>query len=184
MIRVPFGSLIINTPLIIKTTWGVYYLAELVLGGRDYTAMIPITQPEPLVISEFRPSVENFPCFKEDASSQRSPNHRCWSSLGFVASLSEHRVYPHIYIYICICIHYKTIHTHTYIYITEGSLEVTLPTIWTDRKSSSREKRREEERRSKKRKSQKKEDLGARKGRKVEKHCVFANDLWLRRVEQ
>ena len=46
------------------------------------------------------------------------------------------------------------------------------------------EKRREEERRSKKRKSQKKEDLGARKGRKVEKHCVFANDLWLRRVEQ
>ena len=35
------------------------------------------------------------------------------------------------------------------------------------------EKRREEERRSKKRKSQKKEDQGARKGRKVAKHCVF-----------
>ena len=35
------------------------------------------------------------------------------------------------------------------------------------------EKRREEERRSKKRKSQKKEDPGARKGRKVAKHCVF-----------
>ena len=33
--------------------------------------------------------------------------------------------------------------------------------------------RREEERRSKKRKSQKKEDPGARKGRKVAKHCVF-----------
>ena len=35
------------------------------------------------------------------------------------------------------------------------------------------EKRREEERRSKKRKSQKKEDPGARKGRKVAKHCIF-----------
>ena len=35
------------------------------------------------------------------------------------------------------------------------------------------EKRREEERRSKTRKSQKKEDEGARKGRKVAKHCVF-----------
>ena len=35
------------------------------------------------------------------------------------------------------------------------------------------EKRREEERRSQKRKFQKKEDPGARKGRKVAKHCVF-----------
>jgi len=35
------------------------------------------------------------------------------------------------------------------------------------------EKRREEERSSEKRKSQKKEDVGARKGRKVAKHCVF-----------
>ena len=35
------------------------------------------------------------------------------------------------------------------------------------------ERRREEERRSEKRKSQKKEDAGARKGRKVAKHCVF-----------
>ena len=34
------------------------------------------------------------------------------------------------------------------------------------------EKRREEEGRSEKRKSQKKEDAGARKGRKVAKHCV------------
>jgi len=36
-----------------------------------------------------------------------------------------------------------------------------------------REKRRVEERRSEKRKNQKKEDPGARKGRKVTKHCVF-----------
>ena len=65
--------------------------------------------------------------------------------------------------------------------IIEGSLEVKLPTIWTDEKqrwSRRIEKRREEqkraeERRSEKRKSQKKEDAGARKGRKVAKHCVF-----------
>ena len=43
------------------------------------------------------------------------------------------------------------------------------------------ERRRAEERRSEKRKNEKKEDAGARKGRKVAKHCVFSNDLWLRR---
>ena len=36
-----------------------------------------------------------------------------------------------------------------------------------------RDKRRVEERRSEKRKSQKKEEEGARKGKKVAKHCVF-----------
>ena len=61
--------------------------------------------------------------------------------------------------------------------IIEESLEVKLPTIWTDEKqrweeSEKREKRREEDRRSIKRKSKKKEDPGARKGRKAEKHCV------------
>ena len=50
----------------------------------------------------------------------------------------------------------------------EGSLEVKLPTIWRDEKAVSGEK-------SQKRKDQKKEDAGARKGRKVAKHCVF---LW------
>ena len=61
-------------------------------------------------------------------------------------------------------------------YIFEGSLEVKLPTIWTDEKQSREEaERRErvEERRSEKRKSQKKADADARKGRKVAKHCVF-----------
>jgi hypothetical protein len=57
--------------------------------------------------------------------------------------------------------------------VTEGSLEVKLPTIWTDGRAEvgrvreekrREEKRREEERRSEKRKSQKKEDAGARKG--------------------
>ena len=56
------------------------------------------------------------------------------------------------------------------------SLEVKLPT-WTDGTAEvgrvREEKRREEERRSEKRKRQKKEDAGARKGRKVAKHCVF-----------
>jgi hypothetical protein len=79
-------------------------------------------------------------------------------------------------------------------------LEVKLPTILTvnsrDGKSQRREekrrrkkikKRREEKRRRKKikkRKSPKKEDPGARKGRKVAKHGVFSNDLWLRGVEK
>ena len=58
----------------------------------------------------------------------------------------------------------------------EGSLEVKLPTIWTDEKQSKAEaerRERSEERRSEKRKSQKKEDADARKGRKVAKHYVF-----------
>jgi hypothetical protein len=46
------------------------------------------------------------------------------------------------------------------------------------------EKRTEEERRSEKRRNQKKEDADGRKGRKVAKHYVFSNDLWLRRVEK
>ena len=61
--------------------------------------------------------------------------------------------------------------------LVEGSLEVKLPTIWTDGKAEvervREEKRREEERRSKKRKSQRKEDAGAPKVRKVAIHCVF-----------
>jgi hypothetical protein len=62
--------------------------------------------------------------------------------------------------------------------LAEGSLEVKLLTIiWTDEKAEvgkvREEKRREEERRSEKRKSQKKAGAGARKGRKVAKHCVF-----------
>ena len=60
--------------------------------------------------------------------------------------------------------------------IVEGCLEVKLPTIWTDGTAEVgrvREKKSRRERRSEKRKSQKKEDAGARKGRKVAKHCVF-----------
>ena len=49
------------------------------------------------------------------------------------------------------------------------------------------EKRREEKVREEKEsedRRQKTEDAGARKGRKVAKHCVLSNDLWLWRVEK
>jgi hypothetical protein len=49
--------------------------------------------------------------------------------------------------------------------LIEGSLEVKLPTIWTDGKA-----RGGKSQRSEKRKSEKKEDAGARKGGKVTKH--------------
>ena len=89
----------------------------------------------------------------------------------------------------------------------EGSLEVKLPTVSTHEKAKvgrvreekrregkgREEKRREEKRRDEKRREgqrrervrrQKTEDAGARKGRKVAKHCVLSNDLWLWRVEK
>jgi len=60
--------------------------------------------------------------------------------------------------------------------IVEGSLEVKLPTIWTDGKTEVgrvSEEKESVERTSEKRNSQKKEDAGGRKGRKVAKHSVF-----------
>jgi len=59
---------------------------------------------------------------------------------------------------------------YTYSYIIEGSLEVKLPTIWTNGKAEVGRVREEKSRREK---SQKKEDAGARNGRKVAKHCIF-----------
>ena len=63
----------------------------------------------------------------------------------------------------------------------EGSLETKVPTIWTDEKHSQEEAEPgrnldvEKVRREKIRdgESQKREGAGARKGRKVAKHCVF-----------
>ena len=55
----------------------------------------------------------------------------------------------------------------------EGSLEVKLPTIWTDEKQSRAEAERRERLEERRVEEQKKEDPGARKGRKVAKHCVF-----------
>ena len=62
--------------------------------------------------------------------------------------------------------------------------------MWTDGKAEVgrvREEKKLVESRSEKRKNQKEEDTGARKGRKVVKHCVFpcfSDILWLRRVEK
>ena len=69
--------------------------------------------------------------------------------------------------------------------VAQGSLEVKLPTIWTDEKKrwEESEKRREEERRSEKRKSQKKEDQSARKGRKA-RNTVFFQRFGALRVEK
>ena len=66
------------------------------------------------------------------------------------------------------------------------SLEVKLPTIWTDEKAEvgrvreekRREKKKEDQRRSEKRKSQKKEDAGARKDRKGRKSRLTAFFQW------
>ena len=55
----------------------------------------------------------------------------------------------------------------------KGSLEAKLPTIWTDEKQRWEESGKRRRKKIKQRKSQKKEDPGARKGRKVAKHCVF-----------
>jgi hypothetical protein len=71
--------------------------------------------------------------------------------------------------------------------IIEGSLEVKLPTIWTDEKQrwEESEKRREKKKGDQKRESFRRKKIQARekKGRKVAKHC-FPSDLWSRRVEK
>jgi hypothetical protein len=61
-------------------------------------------------------------------------------------------------------------------YMTEGSLEVKLPAIWTDEKAEVGRGREEKRRRKKIREEKESEDIrdaGARKGSKVAKHCVF-----------
>jgi hypothetical protein len=55
---------------------------------------------------------------------------------------------------------------------------------WKSQRWEESERRRAEEERSEKRKGEKQEDAGARKGRKIAKHCVFSNVLGLRRVEK
>ena len=81
----------------------------------------------------------------------------------------------------CVCMYacvgkHGCVDTGMHVWIIERSLEVKLPTIWTNGKQRWEEsEKRREERRSQKRKSQKKEDPGARKGRKVGKvHAVVA----------
>ena len=115
-------------------------------------------------------------------SSSLSP--RNWSFEGYTP-------FPdlHIYIYNTIRIHIIRYIIYIYIHITRKKKHRTVihhrrtfrsqtpdnMIIWTDGKAEGEEseKRRTEERRSEKRKRQKKENAGARKGRKVAKHCVF-----------
>ena len=99
-----------------------------------------------------------------------------WLALADKISNIPKNTFIYIYILFIYCIHVVIVIIYVHIYIAEGSLEVKLPTTWTDEKqrwSRRIEKRRAEERRSETRKSQKKEDAGSRKGRKVAKHCVF-----------
>ena len=55
----------------------------------------------------------------------------------------------------------------------EGSLEVKLPTIWTDEKQSRGRGREKRKIRREKSRRERVKDADARKGRKVAKHCVF-----------
>jgi len=70
----------------------------------------------------------------------------------------------------------------------EGSLEVKLPTIWTDGKAEVRRVTEEKSRREKIKKEKVSEERRSRRAkRQVAKHCVFpifSNDLWLRRVKK
>ena len=80
--------------------------------------------------------------------------------------------------------------------IVEGSLEVKLPTIWTDEKQSREEaERREEKRRKEKRREEKKKEDQKRESlrrKKMEvrekvgksRNTVLFVVLWLRRVEK
>ena len=77
---------------------------------------------------------------------------------------------------VCVC---------TYV-VVEGSLEVKLPTIWTDEKQSRAEaERRErlEERRVEEKESEERRCRCAKRWESRETLC-FSNDLWLRRVEK
>ena len=99
-------------------------------------------------------------------------NHHEWIYIYYICVIY---IYIWYYIYMILHIYIYDI-IYIWCYITEGSLEVKLPTTWTDEKQNRAEAERGErleERRSEKRKSQKKEDADARKGRKVAKHCVF-----------
>ena len=70
--------------------------------------------------------------------------------------------------------------------LIEGSLEVKLPTIWTDEKQSREDaERRErlEERRVEEKESEERKYRCAKRSESRDSLC-FSNDLWLRRVEK
>ena len=61
--------------------------------------------------------------------------------------------------------------------IVEGSLEVKFPTVWTDEKAEvgrvREEKKKKEDQRREKSQETEEKNAGARKSKKVAKHCVF-----------
>ena len=76
---------------------------------------------------------------------------------------------------------------HFEVKMFEGSLEVKLPTIWTDEKQSREEaERRErlEERRSEEKESEERRCRWAKRCEESRETRCFSNDLWLRRVEK
>ena len=85
---------------------------------------------------------------------------------------------PAIYIYIYI-------HT-VYDCMIKGSLEVKLPTIWTDGKAEVVRVREEKRRREKIREEKEREERRCRCAKRSETcdSLCFSNDLWLRRVEK
>ena len=73
---------------------------------------------------------------------------------------------------------------HIYIYIIiEGSLEVKLPTIWTDEKQSREEAERRERSEERRVEEKESEERRCRCAKSRETLC-FSTDLWLRRVEK
>ena len=67
---------------------------------------------------------------------------------------------------------------YIYIYIIEGSLEVKLPTIWTDKKQrwEEQEKRREEKRREEERRKKKEERRSKRGSLRLRRKRIQAGD--------
>ena len=68
-------------------------------------------------------------------------------------------------------------------YIIEGSLEVKLPTIWTDEKQRWEESEKRREEKKKEKVSEERRSRCAKRSESRETLC-FSNDLWLRRVEK
>ena len=93
--------------------------------------------------------------------------HICINMWGFVIICHDERLSygynPYLYLFIFILLHAKCVWFYLYLFyypMVEGSLEVKLPTIWTDEKQSRDEAERREE---KKKEDQKRESLRRKK---------------------
>ena len=72
------------------------------------------------------------------------------------------------------------------IFKVAGSLEVKLPTMWTDEKQrwEESEKREEKKKEDQKRKVSEEKKIQVREKQESRETLCFSNDLWLRRVEK